>query len=98
MRLQYAIWKDQFAAKIAAKHNVQTEEVEDVLFSKPLTRKIRKGRIKGEHVYVAYGQTGSGRYLAVFFIYKRNNSALPISARDMTRAERNYYNEHKEKG
>jgi len=97
VRLQYVIWKDQFVGKIAAKHGVRTEEVEDVLFSSALVRKIQKGRIKGEHVYVAYGQTGSGRHLVVFFIYKRNNCALPISARDMTRAERNYYNDHKEK-
>ncbi len=52
--------------------------------------------MKGEHLYVAYGQTSEGRYLAVFFIRKPRSAALPISAREMTRAERRYFHEQKE--
>jgi len=37
------------------------------------------------------GQTESGRYLIVFFIYKKDNRALILSARDMTPAERKRY-------
>ena len=95
MQLHYVIWKDRFVEKIAAKHNVTTDEVEEILFSKPHVRLAEKGRVKGENLYVAYGQTRKGRYLVVFFILKRRTSALPISARDMTQAERRYYNEQK---
>jgi uncharacterized DUF497 family protein len=37
------------------------------------------------------GQTDSGRYLIVFFIHKKDNRALILSARDMTSAERKRY-------
>ena len=67
-----------------------------MLFSEPHVRFAEKGRVKGENLYVAYGQTAAGRYLLVFFIRKRQLAALPIAARDMTRAERRYYHEQKE--
>jgi len=96
LRIYGIIWKNEFAEKIISKHNVTTKEVEDILFSKPFIRMGEKGRVKDENVYVAYGQTETGRYLVVFFIFKRRNIALPISARDMTLPERRYYNEQKE--
>ena len=74
------------------KHDVTIEEVEEVLFDNPLIRFWEKGKVKGENLYVAYGQTSAGRYLVIFFIYKPDNSALPISARDMSKSERKYYN------
>lgn len=70
MRLTGVIWREPFVAKIAHKHGIITDEIEDVLFGKPHVRRIEKGRVKNEHLYVAYGQTGAGRYLAVFFIRK----------------------------
>jgi uncharacterized DUF497 family protein len=91
MQLYEVIWKDEFVEKLAVKHGVTTDEVEQVLFSYPHVRKAQKGRVKGEDLYVAYGQTGAGRYLVVFFIRKNQTSALPISARDMTESERRYY-------
>ena len=35
------------------------------------------------------------RELVVFFIRKRRNAAMPISARDMTASERRYYEKKK---
>lgn len=96
MRLYEVIWKDAFVEKIADKHRVTTDEVEEVLFIKPHVRLAQKGHVKGENLYVAYGQTTAGRYLVVFFILKRRTMALPISARDMTNAERRYYHGQKE--
>jgi uncharacterized DUF497 family protein len=90
------IWKDQFVEKLAVKHGVEIEEVEEVLFTKPYVRLHEKGNIKGENLYAAYGQTNAGRYLIVFFVLKNRNSALPISARDMTQPERKYYDKQKE--
>lgn len=91
MRLYDVIWNENFVSKIEAKHGVSTEEVEEVLFTHSHFRRVEKGKVKGEHLYVAYGQTEAGRYLVVFFIRKPRFAALPISARDMTLAERRYF-------
>ena len=91
MELHEIIWKDRFIDKIETKHRVHTEEVEQVLFGKSHFRRARKGHVKGEDLYAAYGRTASGRHLIVFFIRKEHVAALPISARDMTDSERDYY-------
>jgi uncharacterized protein len=91
MRLYEVIWKEDFVDKIERKHRVTPEEVEHVLFSRPHMRRAEKGRVQGEDVYIAYGRTAAGRHLVVFFILKYQMAALPISARDMTQAERRYY-------
>ena len=82
----------RFRDKIMFRHQVAPSEVEEVVFGKPFIVKIARGKVRNEHVYEAYGQTQAGRYLVVFFINK-GNAALPISARDMTDAERKYYRE-----
>lgn len=91
MQIHEIIWKERFIDKIAVKHQVTTEEVEDVLFGRPHVRRAHKGHVKGEDLYAAYGKTIGGRYLIVLFIRKEQRAALPISARDMTGAERRYY-------
>jgi len=96
VNLYSVIWKEKFIEKLALKHGVEIEEVEEVLFSGPHVRLFEKGHIKGENLYAAYGQTSVGRYLIVFFVLKNNSSALPISARDMTDSERKYYDKQKE--
>lgn len=57
--------------------------------------KVAKGHIDHENIYAAYAQAHNGRYLIVFFINKKGNRALPISARDMDNKERRYYENHK---
>ena len=96
MQIYTIIWKDQFVEKLAVKHGVEMDEVENVLFTKPYVRLFEKGHIKGENLYAAYGQTNAGRYLIVFFVLKNRTAALPISARDMTQSERKYYDKQKE--
>ena len=91
MQLHEVIWKDRFIDKIEVKHDVSTDEVEDVLFGKPHVRRAQKGHVKGEDLYIAYGRTVGGRYLMIFFIRKEQTAALPISARDMSDSERKYY-------
>jgi uncharacterized protein len=93
LKLHDIVWKDPFLDKIVKKHDVSEAEVEEILFSSPHIRFAEKGKVKDEHVYAAYGQADSGRYLVIFFIDKGKGKALPISARDMTLAERRYYNE-----
>ena len=91
MYLYDVIWKSRYVEKLAVKHGVSTDEVEEVLFGQSFVRLWEKGKVQGENLYVAYGQTEAGRYLVIFFIAKPNNTALPISARTMSDAERSYY-------
>lgn len=98
MRIYDVIWKERFAEKIADKHGLTTDEVEQVLFSKPHVRLAEKGRMKGEDLYAAYGQTLAGRYVLILYIRKRRAAAMPITARDMTKAERRYYDGQKKTG
>ena len=93
MKIANVIWLDAFAEKLAVKHQVTTQEAEEVLLNSPHILWVEKGRIKGEHVYAAFGQTEAGRYLIVFFIHKGRGSALPISCRDMTTSERRLFHE-----
>ena len=95
MNIYEVIWLTKIIEKLAEKHQVSTDEVESVLFGAPFVRFWEKGTVVGEDLYLAYGQTDAGRYLVVFFIRKSRNRALPISARDMTRSERKYYNGQK---
>jgi uncharacterized protein len=82
------IWLEGIVDKLAVKHGVTPEEVEEVFFNRPRYRFVEKGRRTDEDVYLAVGQTESGRYLIVFFIQKPANRALILSARDMDGSER----------
>lgn len=86
------IWQSNVINKISVKHHVTQYEVEEVFFSeRPVYHFIEKGERRNEDVYSVSGQTESGRYLIVFFIRKRCNVGLILSARDMTRSERRLY-------
>ena len=89
------IWKQQFVEKISLKHQFSIDEVEEVLISHPFICKVSRGHIDHENIYAAYAQIHNGRYLIVFFINKKGNRALPISARDMDKKERRYYENQK---
>ena len=95
MVISQIIWKDQFVEKLEVKHGVSVTEAEEVLCSQPHIRKVGKGNVRGENVYVAFGQTADGRYLVVFYIRKLTGAILPISARDMDDSERKYYGNQK---
>lgn len=91
MRVQSIIWNGQFVEKLEVKHGVLTWEVEEVLFGDCRIRRVGRGNVDGEDLYLALGQTLDGRYLSIFFILKKNGNALPISARDMDQKERRLY-------
>jgi uncharacterized protein len=91
MRIEGIIWFPEIIDKLLRKHHVNQEEIEEVLYNRPVYRKIQKGRIPGEHLYSALGRTESGRYLIVFFIYKNTHDVIIISARDMDDSERRQY-------
>ncbi len=91
MRVEEIIWLDAIVEKLAVKHQVAPDEVEEVLRNKPKFRFVENGEREGEDVYLALGQTDAGRYLSVVFIYKPSAQALILSARDMAKKERKLY-------
>lgn len=62
--------------KLAIKHRVTQDEVEEVFFNRPHYRFVEPGHRTGEDVYAAGGQTDAGRYLVVFFLCKPDHLAL----------------------
>ena len=95
MKITDIIWKERFVEKLLTKHGVSVTEVEEVLFSHPIVRRVTRGRVRGEDVYSALAQINSGRFLVVFFIGKKYGMILPISARDMDGSERRYFAKHR---
>ena len=81
------IWLPSILDKIEVKHRVSQDEAEAVFFNRPRFRFVELGHQTGEDVYAASGQTEAGRYLIIFFIHKRANTALILSARDMDKKE-----------
>jgi uncharacterized DUF497 family protein len=91
LKLAGIIWLEKIVEKIERKHHVTQDEVREILSGSSQFRFVEKGHRRGENVYSALGQTGAGRYLIVFFIRKKAGQALPVSARDMSVAERRRY-------
>lgn len=91
MRIEEIIWLNAVIEKLAVKHSVVPDEVEEVLLNKPKFRFVEKGDREGEDVYLALGRTDAGRYLTVLFIYKPYAQALILSARNMADKERKLY-------
>ncbi len=85
------IWLPDIADKVAVKHGLTQDEVEEVFFNRPLFRFVERGLRPGENVYAALGQTDAGRYVTVFFIHKPGHLALIVTARDMDAKERRRY-------
>ena len=72
-------------AKLAGKHGVRFEEVEEAVFGRDAH--IRRGQAG---LYLIYGRTAAGRYLFCV-IAGKGNKAWVVTARSMTPAERRFY-------
>ena len=92
MQIDYIVCPDDIEEKLARKHQVNLREARQTLLNSPRIRFAEKGYTKGEDVYAAFGQTFGGRYLSIFFVFKpKDNTAIIISARDMSKKERKSY-------
>jgi len=91
MNIIGVVWLRNIVDKLAWKHNVSTDEVEELFNHSPRFRFIEGGDVDGEHLYAALGQTDAGRYLIIFFVFKLTGDALIVSAREMTGKERKWY-------
>ena len=90
MRIEAITWLETIVDKLARKHSVSIDEVEDVLSATARFRRVERGHRRGEDVYAAIGRTRGGRSLIVFFVYKpRTREALIVSARESSANERN---------
>jgi uncharacterized DUF497 family protein len=85
------IWLSDIVNKLATTHAITPKEVEEAFRGTPKFKRGPRGHRHGENGYYCLGRSATGRYLFVFFIFKRDQRALIISARDMTNAERRYY-------
>ena len=91
MQINRIIWYRRFVEKLWDKHRVEVHEAEEALLNHRRVRRVGRGHVQGEDVYLAMGQTDAGRYLSVFFVYKQSHDAIVISARDMDTGERREY-------
>lgn len=91
MNIRGVIWQREVVDKLQWKHNITTDEVEEIFDNKPRYRFVELGDVEGENLYAALGRSEAGRYLIVYFIRKMTGDALPISARDMKKRERKSY-------
>ncbi len=92
MQIDYIVCPAVIEEKLVKKHRVTLREARQALLNNPRIRLAEKGYTEGEDVYAAFAQTFAGRYLSVFFIFKPSeNTAVIISARDMSQKERKSY-------
>jgi len=91
MKINRLIWLEDIVEKLIWKHNVEEQEVIEVLENKPIFIYKEKGYKSGEDVYAAFGKTNTNRFLSVFFVYTQDKRAIIVSARDMSAKERKKY-------
>ena len=74
------------------KHDVENWECEQLFFNRPLLVLDDPKHSASEKRWAAFGKTDKERFLMVIFT-KRKNLIRVISARDMNKRERKFYNE-----
>lgn len=87
-------WDAGNARKNQDKHSVSQSEAEQVFFNDPLLLLADQRHSADEPRYHALGKTEDGRRLLIAFTLRQDNTLIRvISARDMNRRERSYYDE-----
>ena len=85
-------WDDGNARKNADKHGVSQAEAEQVFFNEPLLVSDDVKHNQSEPRLHAIGRTEAGRPLHVSFMLRHKGTKIRvISARDMSRKERDHY-------
>ena len=83
-------WEEDNINKNLYKHNVENWECEQIYFNEPLIILDDPKHSYAEKRWAAFGKTDAGRMLTVIFT-KRGSLIRVISARDMQRKERIFY-------
>ncbi len=89
-------WDRHNAGKNWQRRRVTPSECEEIFFNRPLVVADDVRHSEKENRFYALGNTDSGRMLFVVFTVRRNLIRV-ISARDMSRKEREAYATHEEK-
>ncbi len=85
-------WDEGNARKNADKHDVSQNEAEQVFFNEPLLMVPDPRHSLGEQRIHALGHADDGRLLHITFTLRAEETRIRvISARDMSRKERSYY-------
>ena len=85
-------WDEGNARKNADKHDISQAEAEQVFFNEPLLLMDDVKHNQTEARLHAMGKTEAGRLLHVTFMFRYEGTRIRvISARDMSRKERRYY-------
>jgi uncharacterized DUF497 family protein len=88
-------WDERNSEKVWRKHKVSPFECEQVFFNQPLIAAPDESHSAAENRLYVLGRTDAQRLLFVVFT-PRGNLVRVISARDMSRAEREVYRSHEE--
>ena len=83
-------WDEGNLNKNWSKHQVSNAECEEIFFNVPLLVADDRKHSTIEKRYYALGRTNQGRELFIAFTL-RNHKIRVISARDMSKKEREYY-------
>jgi uncharacterized DUF497 family protein len=82
------VWSDDRVAHIG-RHNVLPEEFEEVCFGDAL---VLRAKSTGKNpVYYVLGETEAGRHLLCVVISFPDGKGYPVTAREMTDAEKRWY-------
>lgn len=88
MTISRLLWPQDRIDHIA-RHHVIPDEVDEVCYGRSL---ILRSKSKGDNpAYYILGQTNSGRYLFCVIITFPDGNGYPVTARDMTKSERQRY-------
>ncbi|TBA34826.1 BrnT family toxin [Rhizobium ruizarguesonis] len=85
-------WDAGNARKNVEKHDVSQAQAEQVFFNEPLLMVLDARHSAEERRIHALGRTDDGRLLHITFTLRHDETKIRvISARDMSRKERSYY-------
>jgi uncharacterized protein len=85
-------WDDGNSRKSADKHDVSQAEAESIFFNDPLIVVDDSRHSERERRFNALGRTAQNRLLHITFTLRRGGTMIRvISARDMHRKERKFY-------
>lgn len=88
-------WDKQNADKIWRKHKVSPFECEQIFFNQPLIAAPDEAHSHVEIRFYVLGRTDARRRLFLIFTVRQDLIRV-VSARDMSRAEREIYESHEE--
>ncbi len=91
-------WDGGNSEKNWIKHGITQTECEQVFFNQPFLVFDDQQHSQSEERFFALGRTDEGKGLFVVFTYRDQSLVRIISARRMTKAERDYYNSGEKRG